>query len=304
MPGGLDHEVDSRNVECGADEVENPRVQRRLPPEGDVDDRVAGEIRDLPREARESFHGHKAALGQDVAADDRVRAVRAGLRAALHDLDRKERGQRAVTFLLVHEERAGRLRVPRSAGCDPGKKEEIALRVRRQGKPHQAQVVGRDLGLDVERIDVLLHDREKRVAARCARSVRHSAQPVDRVAGEDLGCDPVRIPVRERIVRPVPDMVGVHPRCEGGIEEGAVGIKIEDMVESFCGGGHLRPGDRRRSRMGGSSAVHSLPGPTARSGTPPTRSPRAGRGRTPTSGPPQTFRPGTDETQARADPCR
>ena len=126
------------------------RVKRRLSPEGDVDNRVPAECRDLSGKGRELFRVHDRAFLRDVPGKDRVGTIGAGVRASLHDLNGEEGGKRTEDPRLFLKDTADRIRVMAAFLHDPLHEEEVALGVGGEPDAQEAQVHGGKLGLDVE----------------------------------------------------------------------------------------------------------------------------------------------------------
>ena len=100
--------------------------------------------------------------------------------------------------------------------------------------------LGSELGLDVERVDVLLDDREQRVpAGRGAGEAGHALgqglQPGHRFDAEDLGREAGGIAVGEGVFGEVPSVTVVHPRGDQGIKQRAIGEVVEDVVVTRAG---------------------------------------------------------------------
>ena len=110
----LDDELEARAGKHDARELLHLRVLGRLSPERDRNHRVRGEAFDAGDKRVEAVRAHLAVLLPGVSAGHGVRAVRAGLGAALDDLDGKPRRQGPQEGGASLQHTACRLGIPRS----------------------------------------------------------------------------------------------------------------------------------------------------------------------------------------------
>ncbi len=218
-----------------------------LAPERDADHRVAREGLDAVEEPRKSLQRHRSRACTRIPAEGGVRAVGAGLRAALCDLDREPGRERAKDLggVLQHPAGGGRV-APAPLDHAAGAGGDCRSVSAQSDRPQQAKVDGRDLGLDVEGVDVLADHGEERLAVagalRLAPSAARERSRPTVSARRISGASPAGVPVREGVIGEVPS---------GG--------------SRACGlpGRRREAGSRRRSRRRRRSLQRRSPGPRA-----------------------------------------
>ncbi len=201
---------------------------------------IVREALDTVEQLLEPFDGHRALEVPRVSRGDGIRAVGTGLGARCDDLHVEEGRQRPEDSgigIQGRRHRPGIRDFPVQQHLDePG----VPLAVRGERRPQETLVLRSELGLDVERVDVLLDDREQRVPGEC--SAGELRQPCGeglesghRFDAEDLDGEPGRITVRESVFGEVPSVVVVHPRGDQGIKQREIGEVVEDVVVTGAG---------------------------------------------------------------------
>src|SRR5208337_5063938 len=127
----------------------------------------------------------ESGLRENVPSENRVRTVCAGVGTLFDNLDGEKRGKSPQNSRLLDEEAAGTFRVPAPVIHDASQEQEVPLQVSTKGYAQHPHVSGRNLRLDIERVNVFLHKRENRFPVRGAPPFTgEPPQPPDHVPGE------------------------------------------------------------------------------------------------------------------------